>query len=216
MVFTQRPLGHTLALCSTCVRLVQFLVIRHLSVPPGTGVVKTFRWTSQMYKWLTLLLTCSIPLAGCVKPSQQASAPPASPPAATTDADPFANQESQTESTPAAKTFNELDDLIESTAGESAPQPAMPPFDPPLSSADAKSLLEQCLQLMLTDSRFKHSREFYGTVGDSTVILTDGHTSRWPADFKPVVDGFDFEFPNDDTQEAEGNRVLGILSLIHI
>ena len=26
-----------------CVRLVQFLVIRHLSVPLGTGVVKTFR-----------------------------------------------------------------------------------------------------------------------------------------------------------------------------
>ncbi len=33
---------HTLALCLTGDPLVQFPVIRHLSVPLGTGIVKTF------------------------------------------------------------------------------------------------------------------------------------------------------------------------------
>ena len=47
MVFTLRPFGHTLALCSTCDHLVQFSVIRHLLVPLGTGVVKTFRCVTQ-------------------------------------------------------------------------------------------------------------------------------------------------------------------------
>ena len=40
---------HTLALCSTGEPLVQFPRIRHLWVPLGTGVVKTFRWTSQVF-----------------------------------------------------------------------------------------------------------------------------------------------------------------------
>ena len=48
MVFTL-GLRHTLGFCSSRDHLVQFLVIRHLSVPLGTGVVKTFRWrTSQI------------------------------------------------------------------------------------------------------------------------------------------------------------------------
>ena len=47
MVFTLRPFGHTLAFCSSRDHLLQSLAIRHLSVPLGTGVVKTFRWTAQ-------------------------------------------------------------------------------------------------------------------------------------------------------------------------
>ena len=46
MVFTQRPFGHTLVFCSNLVHLVQFSLIRHFSVPLGTGVVKTFRCTT--------------------------------------------------------------------------------------------------------------------------------------------------------------------------
>ena len=60
MVFTLRPFGHTLALCSTCVRLVQFLVIRHLSVPLGTGVVKTFRCTPSLLLWIAMETALSI------------------------------------------------------------------------------------------------------------------------------------------------------------
>ena len=45
MRFTLRKgLRHTLAFCSTCDHLVQFLVIRPLWVPLGTGVVKTSRY----------------------------------------------------------------------------------------------------------------------------------------------------------------------------
>ena len=40
-------LRHTLAFCSSRDHLVQFLVIQHLSVPLGTGIVKTFRCRTQ-------------------------------------------------------------------------------------------------------------------------------------------------------------------------
>ena len=46
--FLRWGLRHTLAFCSNRVLLLQFLVIRHLSVPLGTRVVKTFRWTPQV------------------------------------------------------------------------------------------------------------------------------------------------------------------------
>ena len=49
MVFTLglRRLRHTLALYSSRNHLVNFVVIRHLSVPLGTGVVETFRWADE-------------------------------------------------------------------------------------------------------------------------------------------------------------------------
>ena len=49
MVFTLglRRLRHTLALYSSRDHLVNFVVIRHLSVPLGTGVVETFRWADE-------------------------------------------------------------------------------------------------------------------------------------------------------------------------
>ena len=47
MVFTL-GLRHTLAFCSSRVHLVQSLVIRHLLVPLGTGVVKTFRCATRL------------------------------------------------------------------------------------------------------------------------------------------------------------------------
>ena len=42
--FLRKGLRHTLAFCSSRDHLVQYLAIRHLSVPLGAGVVKTFRW----------------------------------------------------------------------------------------------------------------------------------------------------------------------------
>ena len=49
--FLFRYAADTLAFCSSRVHLVQFLVIRHLLVPLGTGVVKTFRYV-PLIEWL--------------------------------------------------------------------------------------------------------------------------------------------------------------------
>lgn len=162
-----------------------------------------------MYKWQILLLISFSAVAGCNKAPPQAAVAPET----ARDDDPFAALRSTGEST--AKTpdeFGEFDDVafLESIIGKIEPIPPAPPFDPPPSRAEAGSLLEQCLQLVLSHPGFKSSREFYGTAGDSTVILRNGPYLNWPEDFKPNVDGFDFRFQNTYTQATEGNRVLGI------
>ncbi len=111
---------------------------------------------------------------------------------------------------PAVKSVEELIDQIESSTEGNNEKPPLIPFDPPLTAAEIKGILQQCLQQILTEADFKSTREFYGTPGSTDIVLVNDSKLPWPADFNPKVKGFNLRFAQSISVDLDGNRVLGI------
>lgn len=108
------------------------------------------------------------------------------------------------------KSFDTLVDLMDSSATDETRQPPPTPFDPPLTAPQINELLQQCLQHLLTDADFKDERDFYGTPGNTEVVLLSNSQTEWPAGFQPQVKGYDLRFDQPKSVEYDGNRILGI------
>jgi hypothetical protein len=87
----------------------------------------------------------------------------------------------------------------------------------PKVDAKVTQILTAVISHVLFGEQNKSAREFYGTKGDTTVILLDGYdmqrrTVKWPRGFIPEIKGFTFVFgPQDDVQEsATHDRRLAI------
>jgi hypothetical protein len=74
---------------------------------------------------------------------------------------------------------------------------------------DTRQILQAIVKDVLTNPQLKHSREFYGTPGDKTFALVDGHKLGWPREFMPETHGHKLVKVCNDPF-AEERRVLGI------
>jgi hypothetical protein len=127
------------------------------------------------------------------------------------DRDPFENSSKVKSDGISRKDFDQLIDLIQSIPSDDTLQrPA--PFDPPLTDADINRVLQQCVQHVLLDQDLQHSREFYGTVGSTEVILEKNSPVglRWPSGFEPEVKGWSIRFNETVEVHYDKNRLLGI------
>jgi hypothetical protein len=95
------------------------------------------------------------------------------------------------------------DELTRELGGRAKPLPA---------TADAKAILQAVLTHVLTDKEISHSREFYGTKADRTVLLSDTGDWAWPDGFQPDLHGYKrvTSRPGPFAPRAKRNRVLGV------
>lgn len=84
------------------------------------------------------------------------------------------------------------------------------PFDPPITDLEINQILQQSLEIMLTDNDLQHVRDFYGTPGDREIVLIHDTDAPWPENFHPKVKGFSIRYAKEITGAGESNRVLGI------
>ncbi len=64
---------------------------------------------------------------------------------------------------------------------------------------DARLILEQVLNDLLTNPDLKSAREFYGTPGDKTVALVKESTVAWPKNWHPRVPGYEVQYRSEAT-----------------
>ena len=89
--------------------------------------------------------------------------------------------------------------------------------DAPKIDPKTAEILNAVISDVLFGAENKSAREFYGTSGDKVVILLDGSGSdnkpvKWPAGFKPEINGFTFVFglPKEDLESELRDRRLAI------
>jgi len=77
---------------------------------------------------------------------------------------------------------------------------------------DTKAILQAVLSDVLTNKDLAHSREFYGTDADKTILLSNTGSWEWPAGFRPELHGFKLvtSRPGPFAPRAKRNRVLGV------
>lgn len=89
--------------------------------------------------------------------------------------------------------------------------------DLPKTDAEIAEILTELVRDVLFNAELKGARDFYGTAGDTRVILMDGslmtwQATKWPAGFIPKIEGFTFVFGRgkDLLPEDQRNRRLAI------
>jgi hypothetical protein len=77
---------------------------------------------------------------------------------------------------------------------------------------DAKAILQAVLTDLLTNKDIAHSREFYGTDANKTVLLSNTGNWEWPEGFRPDLHGYKLvtSRPGPFAPKAKRNRVLGV------
>lgn len=70
----------------------------------------------------------------------------------------------------------------------------------PVVDGKASQILSTVVRHVLCDEKNSSARDFYGTKGDTIVILVDGDV-RWSAGFAPKVEGFKFLL-----EQSQGTR----------
>ena len=75
--------------------------------------------------------------------------------------------------------------------------------DVPRTDSKNTQILTAVIRDVLFGKENKSAREFYGTKGDKTVVLLNGSgldrkPVKWPAEFKPEIEGFTFVFGHQD------------------
>jgi hypothetical protein len=83
---------------------------------------------------------------------------------------------------------------------------------PMFSRAEQIEICEAVVRGLLTNSKLKDSRDFYGTVGDKKVALVTYTRSDciWPSFYRPKIPGYNFLRINDNAGvDPNGPRILG-------
>jgi hypothetical protein len=160
--------------------------------------------------WIMLCL-----LAGCggqdsvesVQETSIAESPPTDPD------DPFDGPVNSTSPSKKMADFDSLIALIEDTIGSPIGEEdeKQPPFSPPLNDVQIRDALRQSVEHAITSPDLADTRDFYGTHGDSEVILVNDGPIKWPDDFKPEVAGFGLRFASQFAPDGQcKDRRLGI------
>ncbi len=164
----------------------------------------------HMSFWLMLCL-----LAGCggQGPAESVQKAPIAASPLTDPDDPFDGPVNVTTSSKKLADYDSLLALIEDTLGRpiGKDETKQPPFSPPLNDDQIRDALRQSIAHVLTSSDLADSRDFYGTHGDSEVILVNDGPIKWPDDLKPEVAGFRLRFASQFEPDGQcKDRILGI------
>lgn len=127
--------------------------------------------------------------------------------------DPFDGPVNSTSPSKKMADFDSLLALIEDTLGRPIGEDdkGQPPFSPPLNDVQIRDALQQSVAHALTSPNLADTRDFYGTHGDSEVILVNDGPIKWPDDLKPEVAGFRLRFASQFEPDGQcKDRILGI------
>lgn len=124
--------------------------------------------------------------------------------------DPFATATSNDRPSQPPSDIDSFVAFTESTVGK-PDRREVNPFDPPLTDAQMRDALRQCVRHALTDPELQSTRDFYGTSGNQDIALVDGPEVTWPRGLRPSAAGFRFRLNSAKTSAGEeSDRMLGI------
>jgi hypothetical protein len=109
--------------------------------------------------------------------------------------------------------FESLRKLIEDNIGRPFDEEdeKQPPFSPPLNDVQIRDAVQQSIAYALASPNLADTRDFYGTQGDSEVILVNDGPINWPDNLKPEVAGFRLRFASQFAPDGQcKDRRLGI------
>jgi hypothetical protein len=101
--------------------------------------------------------------------------------------------------------------MVRQTIGDVETQDDQEPFSPPLTDAQILSLVQQCIDHVLTDPDLGEVRDSYGTPGDRTAILVSQEKPAWPEGLRLEAGGIQLDIsPPRDVDPVNEDRRLGI------
>ena len=180
------------------------------SAVKSTRTISSMRSYIHMSFWLMLCLLAGCGGQGPADNAQKvsiASLPPTDPD------DPFDGPANATTSSKTLADYDSLLALIEDTLGRpiGKDETTQPPFSPPLNDDQIRDALRQSIAHVLTSPELADSRDFYGTHGDSEVILVNDGPINWPDNLNPEITGFRLRFASQFEPDGHcSNRRLGI------
>jgi hypothetical protein len=108
--------------------------------------------------------------------------------------------------------FDTLVRMIEDTIGSSIVEEQPPiPFSPPLNDRQVREAVQQCVDHAVTSPFLAHVRDFYGTPGDTEVVLVSNGPIMWPKGLRHEVGGLRLRFASaTEMCGPDQDRKLGI------
>ena len=108
-------------------------------------------------------------------------------------------------------TLTALVKLIEATIGSSVAKEQPIPFSPPLNDRQVCEAVQQCVDHAIMSPSLAKPRDFYGTPGETEVVLLNDGPIIWPKGLKHEVGGFRLRFASAaEVCGPDQDRKLGI------